>query len=141
MTVTDLTKRFGATTALDGRTTTECAETLQRPTPTRSAEVIPALVEVEMTNPPDIALIGAGSAPPNPSELLGSAAMTQTLRELESLFDVVIIDSTSVAARDRHCRGEHHGLRDLHGGRHETWSTATTWPDQCRPWPPSRFMH
>jgi polysaccharide biosynthesis transport protein len=38
-------------------------------------------------------VVGAGSVPPNPSELLGSAAMIQTVRELESRFDVVIIDS------------------------------------------------
>jgi succinoglycan biosynthesis transport protein ExoP len=38
-------------------------------------------------------VIGAGSVPPNPSELLGSTAMIETLRELESRFDIVIIDS------------------------------------------------
>ena len=38
-------------------------------------------------------VVGAGSVPPNPSELLGSAAMLETLRELESRFDVVIIDT------------------------------------------------
>jgi succinoglycan biosynthesis transport protein ExoP len=38
-------------------------------------------------------VVGAGSVPPNPSELLGSAAMLATLRELESRFDVVIIDT------------------------------------------------
>ena len=38
-------------------------------------------------------VVGAGSVPPNPSELLGSAAMIETLRELESRFDVVIIDT------------------------------------------------
>jgi polysaccharide biosynthesis transport protein len=38
-------------------------------------------------------VIGAGSVPPNPSELLGSAAMIETLRGLESRFDVVLIDS------------------------------------------------
>jgi len=38
-------------------------------------------------------VIGAGSVPPNPSELLGSTAMIETLRELESRFDVVIIDT------------------------------------------------
>lgn len=38
-------------------------------------------------------VLGAGSVPPNPSELLGSAAMIATLRELESRFDVVIIDT------------------------------------------------
>jgi len=38
-------------------------------------------------------VIGAGSVPPNPSELLGSTAMIKTLRELESRFDAVIIDA------------------------------------------------
>ncbi len=38
-------------------------------------------------------VVGAGSVPPNPSELLGSAAMAKTLRELESRFDLVIIDA------------------------------------------------
>jgi capsular exopolysaccharide synthesis family protein len=38
-------------------------------------------------------VIGAGSIPPNPSELLGSPAMAATLRELESRFDVVILDT------------------------------------------------
>jgi succinoglycan biosynthesis transport protein ExoP len=38
-------------------------------------------------------VIGSGSVPPNPSELLGSAAMVKTLRELESRFDIVIIDA------------------------------------------------
>ena len=38
-------------------------------------------------------VIGAGSIPPNPSELLGSTAMRETLRELESRFDAVIIDT------------------------------------------------
>jgi len=37
--------------------------------------------------------VGAGTVPPNPSELLGSAAMVAVLRELESRFDVVIIDT------------------------------------------------
>jgi capsular exopolysaccharide synthesis family protein len=38
-------------------------------------------------------VLGAGSVPPNPSELLGSTAMIETLRDLESRFDTVIIDS------------------------------------------------
>ena len=38
-------------------------------------------------------VLGAGSIPPNPSELLGSAAMIKTLHDLESRFDVVIIDA------------------------------------------------
>ena len=43
-------------------------------------------------------ILGAGSIPPNPSELLGSAAMIDTLRELESRFDVVIIDTPPLLA-------------------------------------------
>ena len=38
-------------------------------------------------------VLGAGAIPPNPSELLGSASMIATLKELESRFDVVIIDT------------------------------------------------
>ena len=38
-------------------------------------------------------VVGAGSVPPNPSELLGSAAMRATLRDLESRFDLVILDA------------------------------------------------
>ena len=38
-------------------------------------------------------VVSSGSVPPNPSELLGSAAMIEILRELESRFDVVIIDA------------------------------------------------
>ena len=38
-------------------------------------------------------VLGAGAIPPNPSELLGSASMFATLKELESRFDVVIIDT------------------------------------------------
>ena len=41
----------------------------------------------------NVYVLGSGSVPPNPSELLGSAAMIETLRELESRFDVVIIDT------------------------------------------------
>src|SRR5665811_1831389 len=40
-----------------------------------------------------LTVLGAGPVPPNPSELLGSATMEKTLRELESRFDVVIIDA------------------------------------------------
>jgi polysaccharide biosynthesis transport protein len=38
-------------------------------------------------------VVGAGSIPPNPSELLGSAAMIETLRALETRFDIMIIDT------------------------------------------------
>lgn len=41
----------------------------------------------------NIQVLGAGQIPPNPSELLGSEAMSRTVRELESRFDYVIIDA------------------------------------------------
>ena len=40
-----------------------------------------------------VCVVGASSVPPNPSELLGSAAMSATLRDLETRFDLVIIDA------------------------------------------------
>jgi capsular exopolysaccharide synthesis family protein len=40
-----------------------------------------------------LSVLGAGPVPPNPSELLGSGAMEKTLRDLESRFDMVIIDA------------------------------------------------
>jgi succinoglycan biosynthesis transport protein ExoP len=40
-----------------------------------------------------IMVLGAGSIPPNPSELLGSDAMARTLRQLEDRFDYVIVDA------------------------------------------------
>ena len=41
----------------------------------------------------DLYVLAAGRVPPNPSELLGSEAMTHLLQELERQFDVVIIDA------------------------------------------------
>jgi succinoglycan biosynthesis transport protein ExoP len=38
-------------------------------------------------------ILPSGSRPPNPSELLGSAQMSQLLRRLETAFDYVVIDS------------------------------------------------
>lgn len=35
----------------------------------------------------------SGQIPPNPSELLGSAAMQEVLQDLESIFDAVIVDA------------------------------------------------
>jgi succinoglycan biosynthesis transport protein ExoP len=39
-----------------------------------------------------LVVLPAGTVPPNPSELLGSRAMAELIRELESEFDVVLID-------------------------------------------------
>ena len=41
----------------------------------------------------NIQVLGAGQIPPNPSELLGSEAMSRTVRELENMFDYVILDA------------------------------------------------
>lgn len=43
-----------------------------------------------------LALLGAGSLPPNPSELLGSAAMADIVRDLQGRFDYVLIDAPPV---------------------------------------------
>jgi protein-tyrosine kinase len=44
----------------------------------------------------DLWLLPAGHLPPNPAELLGSAAMRQLLGDLKDRFDLVIIDSPPV---------------------------------------------
>jgi capsular exopolysaccharide synthesis family protein len=40
-----------------------------------------------------LALLGAGQIPPNPSELLGSPAMREALQELSEKFDYVLLDA------------------------------------------------
>lgn len=40
-----------------------------------------------------MAVLPSGTLPPNPSELLGSAAMAHTLGRLREMFDVVVIDT------------------------------------------------
>jgi len=47
---------------------------------------------------PRVTVLAAGAIPPNPSELLGSMAAKNTLNELRSLFDYVIIDSSPLLA-------------------------------------------
>lgn len=41
----------------------------------------------------DLHVLSSGQIPPNPSELLGSAAMSQLINRLEQTFDAVIIDA------------------------------------------------
>lgn len=50
------------------------------------------------TNVRNVSIVPAGSPPPNPAELLGSAAMGQLLEVLESQADVVLFDSPPALA-------------------------------------------
>jgi len=59
----------------------------------------------------NLALLPAGTMPPNPSELVGSQAMVSLLRHVEKEYDVVLIDSppllpvTDSALLSKHVRG------------------------------------
>lgn len=43
-------------------------------------------------------ILTAGKIPPNPSEMLGSQAMSSLLEELSNIYDVIILDSPPVLA-------------------------------------------
>lgn len=45
-----------------------------------------------------LSILGPGTLPPNPSELLGSLQFNQLLSQLESRFDIVVIDSPPLLA-------------------------------------------
>jgi capsular exopolysaccharide synthesis family protein len=49
-----------------------------------------------VTDVPNLYIIPSGPIPPNPSELLGSMAMKDTLEELTRTFDMVLIDTPPV---------------------------------------------
>lgn len=46
----------------------------------------------------NVSVIAAGSPPPNPAELLGSAKMVELIEQLESLADIVLFDSPPTLA-------------------------------------------
>jgi polysaccharide biosynthesis transport protein len=48
---------------------------------------------IQATEVEDLQVISAGAIPPNPAELLGSAAFVRLLTQLDALADVVIFDS------------------------------------------------
>ncbi len=48
----------------------------------------------------NLSIITCGTIPPNPSELLGSERMSQTLKDLEERFDLVIIDTPPMIVSD-----------------------------------------
>jgi len=43
-----------------------------------------------------VQVLGSGQIPPNPSELLGSETMARVIRQLEQMFDYVVIDAPPV---------------------------------------------
>ena len=53
---------------------------------------------VHKTEIDHLSVVGSGPFPPNPSELLGSSAMRDVLRDAQSEFDVVLIDSPPLLA-------------------------------------------
>lgn len=59
----------------------------------------------------NVVVIGAGAIPPNPSELLGSPAVGEIVKDLEEAFDYVIFDAppllpvTDAAVLSRHVKG------------------------------------
>ena len=53
---------------------------------------------IQNTKYPHLSVMTAGTAPPNPSELLGSLAAKKILNELRQRFDYVIIDSSPILA-------------------------------------------
>ena len=65
-------------------------------------EVIVGEAELERavhpTDVPNLYVLGSGHFPPNPSELLGSTAMQNVLREAKEQFDVILFDSPPLLA-------------------------------------------
>jgi capsular exopolysaccharide synthesis family protein len=53
---------------------------------------------LQKTRFPRLTLLAAGTAPPNPSELIGSQATQKMLSELRARFDYVIVDSSPLLA-------------------------------------------
>lgn len=54
---------------------------------------VPVSQALSSNGPGGIAFLPSGTTPPNPSELLASAAMQRVIAELEATFDVVLIDA------------------------------------------------
>jgi len=53
---------------------------------------------VSQTEIPNLDVLGSGPFPPNPSELLGSKAMRDTLQEAREAYDMVLLDSPPLLA-------------------------------------------
>jgi capsular exopolysaccharide synthesis family protein len=53
---------------------------------------------IHSTKVENLSILTAGGLPPNPSELLGSDAMSQLVDHLESIWDIVLFDSPPIVA-------------------------------------------
>jgi polysaccharide biosynthesis transport protein len=64
------------------------------------SNVLAGLIDLEpaikATAVPNLSLLNCGSIPPNPTELIGSKKMDETLRTLKTRYDFVLIDSPPV---------------------------------------------
>ncbi|MBK9926032.1 MAG: polysaccharide biosynthesis tyrosine autokinase [Anaerolineales bacterium] len=56
-------------------------------------QVSSEMVAHKMDNMPNLMIVTSGSLPPNPAELLGSEKMVHILHDLQSVNDMVVIDS------------------------------------------------
>jgi succinoglycan biosynthesis transport protein ExoP len=59
-----------------------------------------ARVATTLENVPNLHIISCGTRPPNPTELLGSARMTELIEEFRELYDFVVIDSPPLIVSD-----------------------------------------
>lgn len=53
---------------------------------------------IQDTDVPNLSVITSGPIPPNPSELVGSKTLGNTLQELKNHFDIIIIDTPPILA-------------------------------------------
>ncbi len=60
------------------------------------ANLAPLDQVIQPTSIPNLSVLGAGSLPPSPTELLGSKKMSETLEYLKERYDYVFIDSPPV---------------------------------------------
>ena len=59
---------------------------------------VPLVDAVNETKVPNLFVMGSGQFPPNPSELLGSAAMRRAVEEAKKHFDIVLFDTPPLLA-------------------------------------------
>lgn len=62
------------------------------------AEGLPVETFIQETEIPGLRVVTSGAVPPNPSELLGAAKMSEIINELKTKIDYLIIDAPPVVA-------------------------------------------